>query len=476
MRITDSTGNRYVINIKGLEEISAKSVNPYSTIVIGGHPGAGKTILSTTICRDNMDLGHKCLYISLQEEKSRFFRVLEGIGLELEQYEKMGLFRFVKLPITLDIEGFMDALNSLILNYSPNIIVIDSITPAIESVNGDAAKRAIIQNFLYNISQLIHGLVILLAELPIGEEELHLGNIEFIADVLLLLKYKLERGLMIRELEIKKARGAPIRMAQIPFTITERGFRTFYITPPQDIKASAKKTYNFSIPFLKEYFGFITGPENILITCNPDSRSAFSILVILDLLVTNDLKGLIVTYRYSPDEGRDLIKAVLEYIGLNPTEAEELIDKHMRIVSVNPSDRSMDELFAHETMLIEKTRPDLVMFHGVEIFNSIIDQQTYFRWLLNQVFSLKEKGLIVARYMNFTDEAFYRKNASFADLIVRGLFTRECGAERFESPDRCFYLFMRGKKPVHIPEPVALSQENIRDLREAMVKSLYQHA
>ncbi len=455
-----------------MEEISEKSVNPFSTIVIGGHPGAGKTILSTTICKDNMDLGHKCLYVSLQEEKNRFFRTLEGIGIKLVHYEKSGLFKFIKLPITLDINVFMDTLNKLILDYSPNIIVIDSITPIIECVDGDAAKRAIIQNFLYNISQLINGLVILLAELPVGEEELRLGNIEFVADVLLLLKYKLERGLMIRELEIKKARGAPIRVAQIPFTITEEGFRTFYITPPQKIKGSVKRKYYFSISFLRKYFEYIKGPENILVTCNPDSRSTFSILVVLDLLVTNNLKGLIVTYRYSPDEGRDLIKSVLQYIGLNENDAEKVIDKHMHIVSINPSGMSMPELFAYETMLIEETKPNLVMYHGVEIFNSIIDQQIYFRWLLNQVFSLKEKGLVSARYTNYVDDIFYRKNASFSDLIVRGLLTKECGTESFESPGRCYYLFKRGKKPVYIPESVALSDENLKDLRDAMIRSV----
>ncbi|MCE4615043.1 MAG: hypothetical protein F7B60_05910 [Desulfurococcales archaeon] len=466
------TTNKYTINIRGLEEISKHSINPTSTIVIGGHPGAGKTTLATAICKDNMERGHKCLYISFQEEKDRLYMIMRGIGIDLNYYENIELFKFVRLPITLEPDVLMSTLNSLILEFTPNIVVIDSITPIIESVDTSSRKRALVQNYLYNLSKTINGVIILLAELEFGDDKLQLGNISFVSDILILLKYKLERGLMIREMEIKKARGAPVRLAQIPFAITSKGFRTFPPPSPQQIKVGESGKYQLSFPILKDYIGNISSGENFLMVCEPDARSTLSIYILLDILATNNLKGLIVTYRYGAGEGKELIARALGTTGLSTNEATRIMDKHLEVMSVNPSGMSMIELLAYETMLVEEKRPDVLMYHGIDVFNSIVNQQSYFNELLNQMFTLKKMGIVVARYMNNVDDTFYRRNAALSDFIIKGKFTDKCGEKYLDNFGLCFYAWRRGRKPRFITESEAFSPVNLSNLRELLLRSI----
>ena len=328
------------------------------------------------------------------------------------------------------------------------------------------------QNYLYNLPKSINGVVILLAELPFGEENLRLGNIEFVADMLILLKYRLERGLLVREMEIKKARGSHLRLAKIPFAITNKGFRTFPAPTTQDIRVGGEGRYTLSFPVLRDYIGYVNKGETVLVSCSPDARSIQSIYLVLDLVATNRLRGLFITYRYGAEEAKNLIREALKALGLSEVEANKFIGKYVEIRSINPSGTSMTELLAYETLIAEERKPDLVLFHGIDVFDSIVDHKTYFSELLNELFTLKKMGVIVARYGNMVNEEFYRKNASLSDIIVRGSFTDKCGGRILGAPGMCFYLWRRGRKPIYVSEQEALVEENLEALKRSVVKAV----
>ena len=458
--------------IKGLDEIAEKTFNPYSLVVIGGHPGAGKTTLAVSMCADNMVNGEKCLYISFQEDKDKLYNMMRNIGIDLAKYEEQGIFKFVRLPVTLKPSEVMQVINELVVTEKPRMIVIDSVTPLLDSLLVEPKKRAMVQNYMYNLPKTINGIVILLAELPFGEENLRLGNIEFVADMLILLKYRLERGLLVREMEIKKARGSHIRLAKIPFAITNKGFRTFPAPTTQDIRIGGEGRYTLSFPVLRDYIGYVNRGETILVSCQPDARSLRSIYVILDLVATNRLRGLFISYRYGAEEARNLIREALMELGVSGDEADKFLGKYVEIKSINPSGTSMTELLAYETLIAEERRPDLVLFHGIDVFDSMVDHKTYFSELLNELFTLKEMGIIVTRYGNIVSEDFYRRNASLSDIIIRGSFTDKCGGRNLEAPAMCFYLWRRGRKPIYVTEHDALAGENLEALKQSILEAV----
>jgi len=85
------------------------------------------------------------------------------------------------------------------------------------------ARRAYLQNFFASIPEALNGLLIPVYELPPAGAGIGLEDVEFVADTIIALKYRVVRGLIERFAEVKKSRGSPLRIAEISFTISEGG-------------------------------------------------------------------------------------------------------------------------------------------------------------------------------------------------------------------------------------------------------------
>jgi len=93
--------------------------------------------------------------------------------MDLDRVEKDGLFKFVNLPVTLSSEAIADHINNLLAEYSPDIVVIDSINAVLE-LERDPNRRAWLQNYFYQLAEMINRLAVIITELPFGEERLKL--------------------------------------------------------------------------------------------------------------------------------------------------------------------------------------------------------------------------------------------------------------------------------------------------------------
>jgi len=215
--------------IPGLDSLVGRVEPPY-TLLVAGHPGSGKTTLATTVCYANALRGRRCLYLTFYEDRDKYFRFMKRLGLDLESAESRGLFRFVRLPQTLDVEAVVSEVNKM-LTEGFEVVVVDSITALMEPLAGSAERRAWLLNYFYQLPIAMNGLLILVAELPFGEERLGLGSVEFVADAIVVLKHRVEDGFLTRLVEVRKARGAPIHVAETYFTIAE-GAGIVVFAPP----------------------------------------------------------------------------------------------------------------------------------------------------------------------------------------------------------------------------------------------------
>ncbi len=448
--------SRLVLGIKHLDELLANTLYPGATLVVAGHPGAGKTTFATTVCYSNALNGKKCLYLSFQESKIKLYRVAKYLGMDLEEIEKKGLYKFVNLPLTSSCEAIADSINKILAEYKPDIIVIDSINAVLEPIK-DPHKRAWLQNYFYQLSEMINGLAIIIAELPYGEEKLGLGAIEFVSDAVFVLKHYVIGGKLVRLLEIRKARGSQIRVAEIPFQITGGiGLKVFVPPLLKEIKGYAKP-YKLSVHILKKYIGNIYAGESILIIMSPHARIPHAVFIPIDLALTNKLKTLVISYKYSHDDIKEIIKnTVKEITGIEIPE--ELLEKHMMYEGINPYGMSLEELLMTEMELVEQYDPDIIIFHGIEVLNPImrVDPYRYYNLLTNQLYYLKNKGKIIIRYYNYINEEQFRMQASLSDIIIRAFIDIE-GKEK----EPYIYVWRRGKLPVSL---------RIREIYEELVK------
>jgi len=410
---------RFVIGVPGLDRLVGEVVAPY-TILIAGHPGSGKTTLASTICYRNALKGEKCLYISLYEDKEKLFRYMERLGLRLREVELSGLFKFVKLPFTFDINMVIDEVGKLV-GEGYSVIVVDSITALLEVVKEHAEKRAWLLNYFYQLPVLFNGLLILVSELPYGEERTGLGSIEFVVDSIFILKHRIEDHLLTRLIEVRKTRGAPINIAEAYFTIAENiGIVVF--TPPilqeiphegEELEPICNTLKNVIGHFHK---GFII---NVFLPYEaPMGRE--TILAVLSTALKYSLRVLILSYISSPGVLIETLRSVFMDRGLNAEEIDKLIEKHLIITALNPFGYSLAELAAHEQILIEQLKPDVVVFHGVHLASATHSEyKKYLRELFNEVMYLKRKGITVVRIGNYIDDYIYRIETSLADVTFK---------------------------------------------------------
>jgi circadian clock protein KaiC len=82
---------RFTTGIPGLDVLLGEIAAPY-TLLIAGHPGAGKTTVATTICYANALRGRKCLYMSFYEDREKYYRFMKHLGIDLEAVEAKGLY------------------------------------------------------------------------------------------------------------------------------------------------------------------------------------------------------------------------------------------------------------------------------------------------------------------------------------------------------------------------------------------------
>ncbi|MEM2007191.1 MAG: ATPase domain-containing protein [Sulfolobales archaeon] len=405
------------LGVEGLSELIGVVESPY-VLLVAGNPGAGKTTLASTICYKNALSGKRCLYITFYEQKEKLFKYMSNLGLDLADAESKGLLRFTRLSIPSSIDAFIEVFTSLLSEERYDVIVIDSINPLLESF-GPQSGRAWLTNFFYNIAQTIQGFLILVSELPHGSETTASGVLEFITDAIVVLKQKIEDRFLVRFMEIRKARGSSISLAEVPFSINAgEGIRVWVPSVLSEVSPE-REPVELVCDLLRKAWGNIRKGQVINIFYPPDCRHpAMAFPILLPALISR-LKTLVISYRYSPQTLEDTLLASLISRGVGTDNIRNLLRKYVKVVSINPFSYSTSQLAIKEMELINSESPDVVIFHGPEIARAASDLNTYVRELFNETNYLKNRGILVARLISYIDETTYRLESSMADIVMK---------------------------------------------------------
>lgn len=440
-----NNGGKILTGVEGLDRLLGHLELPY-LLVVAGHPGAGKTTLASTICYRKVVDGGSCLYISFHEDREKLFRYMSKLGLDLAGAESTGRFKYVKLPLSPNVERIIgDVVSSLIAEGRYDVIVIDSINALLSGVRSDAEKRAWLTNYFYSIPVTMKNLLILLAEVPFGSERLELGGLDFVADGIVFLKHRLVNGFLLRILEVRKARGASITIAEVPFTITEgRGIEVW--TPSiLEYVSEDRGEVRIACKELKDAWNHLHRGHLINIVYPADSDYIEIILYILGSAIVNDMKILMVSYKYSPQFLMELLIYKLHRrLGVSIEKAKRIVSERLKAVGINPFAYSVSQLVVREIQLVESEKPDVIVFHGVEIPRAIVPIGKHVEELYNQMNYLKQRGYLVIRLGAYTDPLIYRLESGLADAIMR--FKRvgvgENGTMKYKA-----YIWRRGTAP-----------------------------
>jgi len=453
----------FVFGVDGLDALLKGALLPGTLVVIAGHPGAGKTTLAATMCYANAVRGKKCLYVSVQEPKEKFMMYMGILGIRLRDLEGSDQFRYVKLPQVAGPGGGLDAtefIDGQIAEFRPDIVIVDSVTPILKTLGDDMKARSLLQEYFSEVIRRDGGMMVLLAEIPLLDGSMGIGDIEFVADVILFLKHTIQRNRLVREVEIRKARGSPITLARVPFSI-ERGHGLKVWTPPplEEIPGrTLERAYELPCMMLRDAVGKLYGGMVAYITYPPDARPHQVFPFFLAFIKMNKARTLVFTYRMSPEHFYQLVEEYLTELGCGKG-AEDVIENYIiDIIGFNPAALSVEELYARELRIVHERSPEVVIFVGTDM--SFPAGETYIDLLKNQLLFFRKKGLLTFRLGAYINRDFYHLNAGLADVVAR-YFYKKTGPSR--KLRRHLYIWAIGKDPVLLDyDDIEVCAEEIR--------------
>lgn len=197
-----------------------------STNVIVGGAGSGKSILATQFLIEGLKHGEKCLYVTFEEKKTRFYQNMLEFGWNLQEYEKKGLFTFLEytpIKVKTMLEEGGGAIETLVLSKKITRIVIDSLTSFALLFEDELEKREAALALFNMIRKWNCTSLLSLEEEPGEKEKTASKPLEFESDSIILLYFIREGEQRKRYLEILKMRGTKHSKKLYEFTITAKG-------------------------------------------------------------------------------------------------------------------------------------------------------------------------------------------------------------------------------------------------------------
>ncbi|MEM1685161.1 MAG: ATPase domain-containing protein [Acidilobaceae archaeon] len=404
--------------IDGLDEYYYGVLTPGTIITVAGHPGSGKTTFASQLCYSNATEGKKCLYISTQEPEEKFMKHMARLGFNFEVLLASDTFRFVRFPLISSeeaLDSLLESITNLVVEFKPKIIVIDSVTPITKAIQSDIKRRAMLQNFFYNIAFDIKGAIVLVAEIPLGKEYIEeAGDVEFVADGIIILKHSIEYGLLSRRMEIRKLRGAPIEVSEVPFTI-QAPEGIVVMMPPKSLKPKYYLKYFRTLcQELDEKIGPLRSGELVLIAGPPHRLLLGSIIKwALRVARESNAKLAIITYKGVEEEVKEITETFSKTLSLS--------SDNINVAILNAAILSPEALLSSEINIISKIKPDIIIHYGTETLR-ILYAKTYpglfEKYKLIGKSLLRKYNVLTIEIQSITDISEVSADLNLADTVI----------------------------------------------------------
>ena len=195
---------RIASGIKGLDALMKGGFPKWSTILVSGTPGTGKTILSIQfLVNGALEHNERGVYISMEEDVNRIKKYMNAaFGWPLEELEKKKKVIFIKSELY-DFEAFKNLIETNVEKINAKRIVIDPLTV----ISLFFERPLEIRRSLLDLDKLLKKLcctALLTCEIPEGSNTISsFGIEEFTSDGIILLSYypgAKPRGITIRKM------------------------------------------------------------------------------------------------------------------------------------------------------------------------------------------------------------------------------------------------------------------------------------
>ena len=226
---------RFSSGISGLDEMTAGGWLRNSIIIVRGPTGSGKTMLAGLYARAGAMRGERVVYYGFEEPRPILVRNFELIGMPMMPVINSGNLRVIcRYPESTSLEDLLVNLRMGIEEYSPSLIVMDSIS-SIEHASSEKSFR----QFIIGVAALLreHGRSALLTQTVMpGESARHTAPfMSTIADAILSMDYSANGYELDRQMRVIKMRGSDHDTHPYRLTIAAGGLSVEKITAAEHL-------------------------------------------------------------------------------------------------------------------------------------------------------------------------------------------------------------------------------------------------
>jgi len=369
--------DRVATGVEGFDSLIEGGFPRGDLILLVGHPGSGKTILSSQfLCTGASEKQEPGIYVSFAENREAFLRNMQRSKMNFEKLEQQNLFRFLDF-VTVKETAVDDALNTVmseIDSLKAKRLVIDSFSAMSQAFAQKIDARIVLHTVLGRMTRLSGVTTVLIAEKPLGSDALGGGMEEFVSDAVVILTHSLERGYLIRNLDIVKMRGTRTTRARVKYDIADDGIVVYPpLTPYATEKVYSERVSTGVDGLDRMLSGGIYKGSTMLVMGESGTGKTTSALQFLVRGAASKDKVLFVSYEESPEE---LIRHGRSF----GWKLEELIETRLaRFACSFPDPGNIQRVFSETRRIIQEYKPSRLIVDGLTTLEKALDEDEFYQ-------------------------------------------------------------------------------------------------
>jgi circadian clock protein KaiC len=202
---------RVETGIAGLDKMLAGGLIAGSANLIRGAPGTGKTLLALQYLIHGATLGEPGLLISFEEFPQSIQRDAESLGWDLNALQEQGLLHlyFTSPQVLLkSLESPSGPLSELFIEKGIRRVVVDSVTHLTRLTNDQHQLRSIYHSLTNALKREGTTSLLLAEEGRVDSQRTERGQLAFVVDTIILLRYVEIESAIQRAVAVIKMRGS----------------------------------------------------------------------------------------------------------------------------------------------------------------------------------------------------------------------------------------------------------------------------
>jgi len=383
--------DRVATGVEGFDSAIEGGFPRGDLILIAGHPGSGKTLLSSQFLYNGAS-NHRepGVYVSFAENREAFLRNMRRTRMDFEKCERDGLFKFLDFVTVKDkaIDEILSTVISELDSLGAKRLVIDSFSAMAQAFSRKIEARIVLHTVLGRMTRLNGVTTMLIAEKPLGSKALGGEIEEFVADAVVVLTHALARGYLVRNLDVVKMRGTRTSRTRLHYDIGDGGLVVYPPLTPYPLEKIYSEKVSTGVDGLdKMLSGGIYKGSTVLVMGESGTGKTTSALQFLARGAMNNEKVLFTSYEESPDE-------LLRHGSSFGWKLSELVEaRKAKFMSFFPDPSNIQRIFSEVRQEISEFRPARLVVDSLTSLERMMDPDEFFQVIRRLVTLGKSRGI-----------------------------------------------------------------------------------